>query len=210
MTRNKKLLLAGTFAGLVGAVALVGAVQADPPRGYGPGYGHMGGYGPGSHMQSYGRGGDHHMWRGERDDRGQRGDRGMMGGAGMMGQMFDEADADKDGKLTQEEVDAYRDARFGEFDANGDGRLSLDEFTALHNDLAKQMTVRAFQMHDPDGDGAITKEEFDRPTAGLVQRMDRNNDGVLTRVDPRRDGRGWGPMHGWGWGPTTDDDNDDN
>jgi hypothetical protein len=40
-----------------------------------------------------------------------------------------------------------------------------------------------------------------------VQRLDRNNDGALTQVDPRRDGRGWGPMHRQHHG---DDDNDNN
>jgi hypothetical protein len=151
--------------------------------------------------------GGRHGDRGMMGDRGTMGGAGMMGAAGMMGQIFEDADADKDGKLTQAEIDAYRDARFAEFDADNNGELNLEEFTALHNDLTKQMTVRAFQMHDPDGDAAITKEEFERPTAGLVQRLDRNNDGALTQVDPRRDGRGWGPMHRQHHG---DDDNDNN
>lgn len=228
MTRNRKLVLAGALAGLVGTTALAGMALADPERGYGPGYGpgygyhHMDRDGPrGQHPMWGGRGGwgGHHMgggmWGGRGDWRGHMGGgqgdwRGHMWGGGpgfgggpVMGRIFEDADANNDGKLTQEEIDAYRDARFAEFDSDGNGELSLEEFQALHQEITQPMTVRAFQMHDPDGNAAITKDEFASRTQGLVSRLDRDGDGALTRVDPRR-GWGWGPMHHF-----YDDDNDD-
>ncbi|HSM20376.1 MAG TPA: hypothetical protein VK844_08415, partial [Hyphomicrobiales bacterium] len=84
------------------------------------------------------------------------------------------------------------------------GELSLEEFQALHQEITQPMTVRAFQMHDPDGDAAITKDEFASRTQGLVARLDRDGDGALSTDDRYGRGPGWGPMHRF-----YDDDNDD-
>jgi hypothetical protein len=143
--------------------------------------------------------------------------RGPMGGpgfmaahgpmGGMMGPMvvkrvFQLADTDKDGKLTQEEIDAARTARFEAHDTNGDGKLTLDEFQGLFAEVTEPATVRVFQFLDPDGDAAITKDEFDRPSDRIVQKFDRNGDGVLSPAD-----RGYGPRPGpkAGPGPKSDD-----
>lgn len=67
--------------------------------------------------------------------RGHHGYRGHHGQHGMMNQrirMFMERyDANNDGRVTQEEIDANRSQRHSEFDANNDGQLSLEEFQAL-------------------------------------------------------------------------------
>lgn len=205
MKTSTKLLAA---AGAVLAVVGIGsAVYADSGwRGHG--------FGPCRD------GGMRGMMHGERGRMGH-GVGGHFGGpmGGMMGpmvakRMFELADTDKDGKLTQAEIDAARTQRFDTYDTNGDGKLSLTEFSALFSEITEPATVRAFQFLDPDGDAEITKEEFDTPSTRLVERFDRNGDGVLSRddrpgdFDRGRDSRGgYGPKDGMRRGPQHGTDN---
>ena len=128
-------------------------------------------------------------------------------------------DTNNDGKLTQQEIDAARQARLTEFDADKNGALSLEEYQALWLDAMRRAMVRAFQANDTDGDGSVTIVEFQARFADLVEDLDRNGDGELTRDELRRPGRGgphgWGPPgrhggpgpeHGPGPGPEPDDE----
>ena len=98
-------------------------------------------------------------------------------------------DADKDGKLTQAEIDRSREADLASFDGDKDGALTLQEFEGLWLDHMRERMVDRFQGLDADGDAVVTLEEFKRPFASLVQRMDRDGDGALSRADkPSRHG----------------------
>ena len=96
---------------------------------------------------------------------------------------FDSSDTDGDGKLTQAEIDQVRNSRHAAHDANGDGKLGLEEFAGLWQETTRPLTVRAFQMLDTDGDAVITRSEYDRPLANIVQRLDRDGDGELSQND---------------------------
>ncbi|WP_436644085.1 EF-hand domain-containing protein [Microbaculum sp. FT89] len=165
-------------------------------------------------------GGMRGMMHGEHGPMGDRfgghfsGQMGGMTGPMVAKRMFELADTDKDGKLTQAEIDAARTQRFETYDTNGDGKLSLTEFGALFSEITEPATVRAFQFLDPDGDAEITKEEFDKPGTRLVERFDRNGDGVLSRddrphgFDRVRGGHGgYGPKDGMRRGPQQGTDN---
>ena len=102
-------------------------------------------------------------------------------------EMFDSIDADGDGKLTQAEVDRLRNDRHAAHDADGDGNLSLEEFAGLWHETTRPLTVRAFQILDTDGDAVVTRAEYDRPLAGIVERLDRDGDGGLSLRDHRHD-----------------------
>ena len=118
-------------------------------------------------------------------------DKGQLGVSAM--EMFETVDADGDGKLTQAEIDRFRNDRHTAHDANGDGNLSLEEFAGLWHETTRPLTVRAFQMLDTDGDAIVTRAEYDRPLAGIVERLDRDRDGGLSLKDRRhdRDRGGW-------------------
>ncbi|WP_299788505.1 EF-hand domain-containing protein [uncultured Marivita sp.] len=123
--------------------------------------------------------------RGDRDGRGGRdGHRGGHRGGGFGGEMFrtvfDAADADGDGSVTQAEIDAYRAAQIGAVDASGDGALSIEEFDELYRSFTRSRMVDAFQSLDSDGDGQIAPEELDTRIARMVERLDRDGDGALT------------------------------
>ena len=90
---------------------------------------------------------------------------GMMGGGmGMMGgtQSYAMAtfDANKDGTLSPEEMTAGIQAELKTYDTDANGTLSLDEFAVMHAAHTRPMTVRAFQMHDADGDAQVTEAEM--------------------------------------------------
>ena len=112
-------------------------------------------------------------------------DKGQLAVSAM--EMFDAVDTDGDGKLTQAEVDRLRNDRHAAHDADGDGNLSLEEFAGLWHETVRPLTVRAFQMLDIDGDAVVTRAEYDRPLAGIVERLDRDGDGGLSMRDHRHD-----------------------
>ena len=122
---------------------------------------------------------------------------GLLGG-GPLGlsamEVFNAVDADGDGTLTQAEIDKARNERHAAHDADGDGNLDLGEFAGLWHETTRPLTVRAFQMLDTDGDAIVTRAEYDRPLAGIVERLDRDRDGGLSMRDHRHDdddGRWW-------------------
>jgi hypothetical protein len=79
-------------------------------------------------------------------------------------------DANKDGEVTQEEINTNRVARHGKYDANGDGKLSLEEFQGLWMEAYRRKMVREFQEFDVDGDAAVTLEEYTEPMSNYVER----------------------------------------
>src|SRR5215213_196929 len=103
-------------------------------------------------------------------------------------------DTNKDGKITQAEIDAARKDRLTRFDRDGNGTLNLDEYAALWADAMRESMVRQFQANDRDGDASITVEEFTVRYQNAVRNLDRNDDGELTFDELRR--RRHGGRHG--------------
>ena len=132
---------------------------------------------------------------------------GMGHGGGMMGpEMMARYDADKDGKLTQPEIDQNRAQWLGEFDADKSASLSLQEFQTLWLKARGDVIVREFQFFDANGDGQVTLAEYQSPMARMVATRDRNGDGALSPEDRRKHGegkhrRGEGMGRGQGMGP---------
>ena len=58
------------------------------------------------------------------------------------------------------------------------------------HETTRPLTVRAFQMLDTDGNAVISRAEYDRPLANIVERLDRNDDGGLSMSDRWRHLRG--------------------
>lgn len=145
---------------------------------------------------------------------------GPMGGAMLN---FDQLDANKDGKLTKEELAANRTAKFTEADTDKDGKLSADEMVAMHEKAAAERKAeRAKAMIariDSDKDGFVSDAEMQAmPMMGkMFDRLDENADGAISteemaairvRMDERMHGKGHGVGHGghakhgggfWNW-----------
>jgi hypothetical protein len=105
------------------------------------------------------------------------GHEGMMGGGmGMMmggDQNYAMAtfDTDKDGTLSPKEMTAGIQAELKTYDTDANGTLSLEEFAVMHAAHTRPMTVRAFQMHDADGDAQVTEAEMAAMAAMMQNHM---------------------------------------
>lgn len=183
-TLTKSLLAAAALATVAGGYALAqGAGPADCPMG-GPGR-HMG-----AHMMGE-WGGPMQMMKGGKFDR-----------TAMLDRMFERYDTNKDGVVTLEEFIAKADAQFDKIDANHDGVIDKAEIETWIGRRAPSDAVQRFiAMHDLDGDGKITKAEWEKPFKKRFALYDRNDDGKITKEEAAlampAGGRGHG-HHGWG------------
>jgi hypothetical protein len=114
-----------------------------------------------------------------------------MGRMAMAQQLMERYDANKDGKVTQQEIDQNRADWLKEFDADKNGTLSLDEFQNLWLKARREQMVREFQFFDRDGNGQVTLDEYQGPMANIVANRDRNGDGALSRDDRPQRREGW-------------------
>lgn len=115
--------------------------------------------------------------------------------------MFEKWDANKDGKVTPEEFQAYVDKInervFGRLDRNSDGFIDKDELPPSRpyfRDLADISEM------DKDGNGKVTKEEFIAGNKDRYKeyssRMDKNGDGVITKDEQKAGGVPFGSHRG--------------
>ena len=170
MKTGTKVLMAVSLAILVGGVAVVGSGFAERRE-----HGRHGGEATPMALQ------ERHGYRGEPDEH-----HGQYGWHRRGERLLESFDSNNDGKLSQAEVDQARRDRFTQFDTDTDGKLSLQEYQALWLDAMRRHMVDRFQALDDDGDAAVTTEEFMAPFGEVVRRLDRNDDGELTRDELRR------------------------
>ncbi len=175
MRKATKIALAAGAIAIVGAAGISSMASAEYRGSHGMG---MGGKGHHSGMMRHGMG---HKGKG-------------------MHRMMERFDTNEDGKLTQEELDEARKKLLAAHDGDKDGKLSLAEFEKLWLEVKRQRMVRSFQRIDRDGDASITLDEFLKPYSKMIERMDRNDDGVLDREDRRHKRGGMGRHGGMGQG----------
>lgn len=113
------------------------------------------------------------------------------------GGRFFEADANNDGVVTRQEFDASRTAHFARLDADGNGQLTREEMRQHAGGQRGQRGGHQLSRADANSDGNITRDEFlARPTQ-MFDRLDANNDGVISEAErPQRRERGERPARG--------------
>lgn len=122
--------------------------------------------------------------------------------------LFQSMDLNDNGRLSQRELNAMRDAIFLSMDANDDGVVDQAEFVAWGigesaHDFLPQQSDRLKSVKssffadtlDQDGDRVVTEEEFMRSHVLTYIRSDADSDGSLTleefyRNDPLLQGIG--------------------
>lgn len=117
-------------------------------------------------------------------------------------------DTDQDGKVSREEFEAGHAERFAQLDADGSGGLSFEEMAAgMHRhahgkgqgkaegdrqagergERRLQYLQERYAAADADGDGSLSRAEFDALGAARFGHMDANGDGA---IEPGEMGRG--------------------
>ena len=108
-------------------------------------------------------------------------------GARLLG-LFESADTDKDGKVTEAELAAYRQVEFTAADTNADGLLSAEELIAQR--LAKvtamlaDRTASMIKKQDANGDGSLSAAEM--PNHDMNERfarLDSDDDGAVSKAE---------------------------
>lgn len=128
----------------------------------------------------------------------------FMPGAGRRGGMVGEGmlqriDTNGDGMVSKAENRAAAEARFARMDANGDGTIGADERgkgkwkrgggrrggDAMAEGASRPMHggKRHGMTADANGDGVITRAEFDASNAARFAAMDTNKDGRIDQTE---------------------------
>ena len=108
-------------------------------------------------------------------------------------------DANHDGVSTRAEAIAQADARFAQMDTDHDGRITAGEMRAYREALHDRMVASgrdvpvpppSSRKHDgmgrrvdPNGDGSVTREEFEARALRRFDRMDANHDGTIDATE---------------------------
>jgi Ca2+-binding EF-hand superfamily protein len=116
---------------------------------------------------------------------------GRRGGrhGGFMLNRLREADANKDGVITLDEVLAQASKRFDLMDRNKDGALDKSDFDALRKEMTDYRVQRFMHRFGADKDGKVTREQFMNAAKERFARLDANKDGKADREDGSGRGR---------------------
>jgi hypothetical protein len=129
---------------------------------------------------------------GHRDGMGRHGERAMMQDV-MFVRLLKTADANKDAKISKEEVAAYQEQLFTKIDADKDGSLTPGEFRAY-----RKAEREEFRANNPRPERAERREE--RKEQKMAENGDRPDRAERHGTDGPRHGMRNGGGHGGGMG----------
>lgn len=114
----------------------------------------------------------------------------FAGGGDKHAADWKQMDADGDGKISPAEHDAAAKKMFEVMDANKDAKVTADEMTAAHAKVtgkkakAGDMTAAdKIKEIDQDGDGALTADEHAAGAKKMFTAMDTDKDGFVTKTE---------------------------
>ncbi|RBW63060.1 EF-hand domain-containing protein [Ruegeria sp. A3M17] len=98
---------------------------------------------------------------------------------------FQQLDANGDGQVTKEEMQAHRNQRFTNADTDGDGQLSVEEMQAAGQKKANDRVTKMFERNDANKDGLLSEDELPKPRRAdkMFDRIDANEDGAISEEE---------------------------
>lgn len=127
---------------------------------------------------------------------------------------FEAMDADKDGKVTQAEIQAFHAAKIAALDTDGDGNISAEELTAGREarkaERSDDRSARMIEKLDANDDGVVSIAEMearggergDDRMARMFEKVDTDKDGAISMEEAeaaksmmKKRGKGHGRGH---------------
>lgn len=103
---------------------------------------------------------------------------------------FEKIDSDGDGKLSPAEHATGAQTMFEAMDANKDGKVTADEMTAAHEKVAVKKATKTeltaaqkIKVIDLDNDGALSSAEHANGSATMFSKMDSDKDGFISKAE---------------------------
>jgi Ca2+-binding EF-hand superfamily protein len=95
------------------------------------------------------------------------------------------ADANADGDVTREEFKAFRARQFPRLDRNKDGTISVSDVPArlqnrIRDKLENEDVIAGFDLN---ADQQVSRQEFEKGPTKIFDTYDANGDGVITRAE---------------------------
>lgn len=112
-----------------------------------------------------------------------------LASAGDAAKKFQKMDANGDGKVSRVEHSGAAERMFAEMDADGDRILTASELESKqaakgHDQSRHEMSAaEKLSVIDENGDGRVTSAEHASGSDNLFDKMDTNNDRVLSRQE---------------------------
>jgi len=98
---------------------------------------------------------------------------------------FLDKDANGDGKVSMAEFKAFATKEFPNKDTNGDGKVTSDECPIKVTSDECPM----FDKFNTDGNDFLSKEEFFKGHTMMFNKMDKNNDGFVTKLESKENSK---------------------
>ena len=115
------------------------------------------------------------------------------GRGGHGGGHWDKMDANGDGELSADEMDAKTAEFLSKADTDGNGSISKDEMKAFHE--ARRAERKEARNPDKNGDGVVDRTEYLNAAQERFDKMDKDGNGVISE-DEQRQRRGRGHRRG--------------
>ncbi len=86
-------------------------------------------------------------------------------------------DANKDGRISLDEIKPRMDKRLTLVDVDGDKQVTSAEIDSMLQKRLERRRIRIMELLDGNRDGAITQAEFDRVVEDMFDKADIDNNG---------------------------------
>lgn len=96
-----------------------------------------------------------------------------------------DSDANGDGRVTRREYDAHRADIFARLDRNGNGVASGEDAPRIRiaNRKFTEKLEQVLAMADKNGDGMLSRAEWEKPERDVFALVDQDNDGIIILAD---------------------------